>query len=241
MGDAVANIAPVIERRFVNLEIKATKKDGSFEGYGSVFNVIDSYGDAIANGAFKDTLRAWRTKRNKLPPMLLQHGGWGMTAIDMVPIGKWDKMEEDDHGLYVEGHLIAMDTETTKRVYAAMEEKELDGLSIGFVTREARFGEKPTDPARTLLAVDLWELSVVTFPANDDARVGNVKAADMTERQFERFLREAGFSHRDATTVALRGFKALRESASVVGSSDANQPPAVTREDGDAVINRYFV
>lgn len=213
----------VLERRFVSLEIKGVK-NGTFKGYGSVFDEIDSYGDAIAAGAFKDTLRQWKAKRGKYPPMLLQHGGWGLTALDMVPLGKWDQMEEDDHGLFVEGHLLAMDTETTKRVYAAMEEGVLDGLSIGYVAREVRFGEKPSEPARTLLSVDLWEVSVVTFPANDAARVGNVKASEMTERQFERFLREAGFSHRDATIVASRGLKALRESAT--SESKSTQLPA---------------
>jgi HK97 family phage prohead protease len=204
---------PLIERRSVALELKAAKEAGSFEGYGSVFDVVDSYGDAIEKGAFKDTLRSWRLK-SKTPPMLLQHGGWGMGATDMVPIGKWDAMEEDDHGLYVKGHLLAMDTERSKQVYAAMKEGALDGLSIGFVTKEVRMGEKPSEPARTLTAVDLWEVSIVTFPANGEARVGAMKAdADMTEREFESFLRDAGFTRRDAQCIISRGFAALRDSA----------------------------
>ena len=100
----------ITERTSLAIELKALK-DGdapmSFEGYGSVFNTVDSYNDTIAKGAYKATLREWKEK-GKLPKMLLQHGGswFSAGAEDMVPVGQWTEMREDDHGLYVKGHLF---------------------------------------------------------------------------------------------------------------------------------------
>ncbi len=192
---------------------------GTFSGYGSVFGNVDSYGDVVAKGAFRDTLREWKTK-GKLPPMLLQHGGgfFGGAAGDLVPIGVWDEMKEDDHGLLVSGHLIAMETERAKQVYAAMQEGALDGLSIGFRVKQAKLGTKPEEPVRTLQKIDLAEVSVVTFPANGAATVDAVKSVDdWTERELEGLLRDAGFSRRDAQIVIAKGFRALRDSAPEMG------------------------
>lgn len=184
-------------REYLNvpLEIKALDEatPGMFSGYGSVFNNVDSYGDVVAKGAFKDTLKEWKAK-GKLPPMLLQHGGgmFGGSATDLVPIGKWLSMREDDHGLAVEGQLIAMDTERTKQVYGAMKADALDGLSIGFRTKQVKLGTKPDEPARTLQKVDLVELSVVTFPANTEAMIQDVKSDPpfTTTREFEQWVRD---------------------------------------------------
>jgi uncharacterized protein len=179
----------------VQLEIKALDEGepGTFSGYGSVFANVDSYGDVVAKGAFRDTLKEWKTK-GKLPPMLLQHGGgfFGGSAGDLVPIGKWVDMREDDHGLAVTGKLIAMDTERTKQVYGAMKEGALDGLSIGYRTKQVKIGTKPDEPARTLQKVDLVELSVVTFPANGESLVDHVKALPAFDsvKALEDWLRE---------------------------------------------------
>lgn len=201
-----------MEHKFLTFELKADEaKDGvrSFEGYGSVFDTVDSYGDTIVKGAFKDTLKEWKAK-SKLPKLLLQHGGGGFfsaSADDMVPIGKWDEMKEDAHGLFVRGHLFDLDTDRAKSVYAAMKEGELDGLSIGFRTKKWKFDED-TD-IRTLTEIELWEVSLVTFPANDPARVSSVKTDGMlpTERRFEDFLRDAGFSRQQAKVIVADGFE----------------------------------
>lgn len=175
------------------------QKTGTFSGYGAIFGNVDSYGDVIEKGAFKDTLRAWEDK-GKYPPMLLQHGGgfFGGGADDMLPVGQWTSMEENSRGLKVEGRLFALDTERGKYIYEGLKSGVLDGLSIGFRTIKERLGTKPSEPRRFLEAVDLMELSIVTFPANDKARVGNVKAlADFDPRELEDALRDAGFSQRD--------------------------------------------
>jgi hypothetical protein len=192
---------PTIEHRQFGLtEVKlATDKAGEFSGYGAIFGNVDSYGDTIAKGAFKSTLREWEDK-GKLPPMLLQHGGgpFGGGANDMLPIGKWTSMEENSRGLKVEGKLFAMQTERGQYIYEGLKAGVLDGLSIGFRTRKATQGTKPGEPMRTLTELDLIEVSVVTFPANPKARVSGVKTLTTENlRELEAILRDAGLSRKD--------------------------------------------
>lgn len=185
-------------------------KTGEFSGYGAVFGNVDSYGDVIAPGAFKQTLRDWK-KEKRLPPMLVQHGGWMMGDMDALPIGVWTDMEEDSTGLVVKGRIINLDTERGKTIYGAMKERALDGMSIGYRAKKFTLGTKPDEPRRKLEMVDLFEVSVVTFPANGKARVEAVKAGRQikTVREFEDFLRDAGgFSNAAAKAIASRGFKA---------------------------------
>lgn len=197
-----------IEVKFATDDIDA--KTGAFEGYGAMFGNTDSYGDVILKGAFKDTLRDWK-KSKSLPPMLVQHGGWMMTDMDALPIGKWEGMEEDDAGLRVTGRLINLDTERGKNIYGAMKEGVLDGLSIGYRAKEFEVGTKPDEPRRKLKKLDLIELSVVTFPANGLARVDAVKAAGLTERELERRLtRDAGLSRSVTRSLMAGGFDAIK-------------------------------
>lgn len=197
-----------IEVKFSTDDVDA--KTGAFSGYGAVFGNIDSHGDVILKGAFRDSLKDWK-KAKKLPPMLVQHGGWMMTDMDALPIGKWESMEEDDTGLKVEGRLINLDTERGKNIYGAMKEGVLDGMSIGYRVKEFSFGTKPDEPRRTLKKIDLVELSVVTFPANGKARVDAVKAASLTERDFERMLtQDAGLSRSVARRLMAGGYDAVK-------------------------------
>ena len=196
-----------IEVKFAEADVKST---GEFAGYGAVFGNVDAYGDVIQEGAFKATLSDWG-QGGKLPPMLLQHGGMGLTDGDQMPIGKWTKMSEDSRGLYAEGKLINLDTERGKTVYGALKEGVLDGLSIGYRAKEFALRSKPDEPRRTLKVVDLVELSVVTFPANGKARISAVKSAAEIDniRDFEQFLRDVGgFSNAQAKFIAASGFKA---------------------------------
>lgn len=200
----------MLDRIEVKFATDQVTEKGVFSGYGAVFGNVDSYGDMIAKGAFKASLKAWKAEK-RLPPMLAQHGGWMMGDMDGIPIGVWDKMEEDDHGLAVEGRIINLDTERGKTLYGAMKEDALGGMSIGYRAKKFTLGTKPTEPRRKLEEIDLVEVSVVTFPANDKARVSAVKAAGQitTIRAFENFLRDAGsFSHAQAKAIASMGFKA---------------------------------
>lgn len=196
-----------IEVKFAADEVS---EKGVFSGYGAVFGNVDSYGDVIEKGAFKANLREWR-KEKALPPMLSQHGGWMMGDMDAIPIGVWEEMDEDDTGLLVKGRIINLDTERGKTIYGAMKEGALKGMSIGYRAKKFTMGTKPGEARRKLEAIDLVEVSVVTFPANGKALVSAVKAAGQitTIRQFEDFLRDAGgFSNAQAKAIASAGFKA---------------------------------
>lgn len=206
------------DRAYRPFELKLAGDDETrtFEGYGSVFDTVDSYGDTIVKGAFKATLKEWKAQK-KLPKLLLQHGGGGFfggAADDMIPIGKWDEMHEDDHGLYMKGRLFDVDTDRAKATYAALKAGELDGLSIGFRTRKSKMDEETG--IRTLTDIQLFEVSLVTFPANDPARVTGVKTFDElpSEREFERWIRrEGGFTEAQAKTVIAKGYRQVRREA----------------------------
>lgn len=189
----------------------ATATEMMFSGYGAVFGNVDSYGDVIQPGAFADTLAASH-KSGQFPAMLLQHGGWGMGAEDMTPIGIWTSLSEDGHGLKVEGKLA--DTPRGREAYALMKmtpRPAIDGLSIGYIAKEWAQRSKPEEPRRTLKKVDLMEVSLVTFPANGKARVASVKSgADFSEREFEQLMQDAGLSRKEARVVMTHGFRHLK-------------------------------
>ena len=203
-------------------EVKFADGDepGTFTGYGAVFGNQDLGGDVIVKGAFKETLRDWKAK-NKLPKMLWQHGGgWSGGGEDMLPIGKWTEMSEDDHGLKVKGKLFALDTDFGRRIHDALKEEQIDQMSIGYVAVDVAYGTKPGDPPRKLKKVDLYEVSLVLFGMNDETSVDSVKGQIKTIRDFEQFLRDVGgFSIADAKAIASRGFKAanLRDEGDAAG------------------------
>jgi len=183
------------EVRSYALEIRATGEDGTVEGYGSVFGVKDSYDDVIVKGAFADSLKAHQTE-GTMPAMLWQHNA-------DEPIGVWTEMAEDTKGLRIKGKL-ALDTTRGKEAYALLKMGALNGLSIGFMTKDAEYDR--ASEVRTLKQVDLWEVSLVTFPANEKSRVTNVKGAEemAAPKDAERILRDAGFSKSDATAFVSR-------------------------------------
>lgn len=205
-----------IDRLGFDAEFKlATSKPGAFSGYGAIFGNVDAAGDMILAGAFSATLRNWKAK-GKFPPMLLQHGGGGFggNADDLLPVGKWTSMEENAKGLKVEGELFALGTERGQYLYEGLKSGELDGLSIGYRVKSSALGTKPGEPRRTLKELDLVELSIVTFPMNDRARVGTVKAATgalvlKSRAELRDVLRAAGLSRSAAEKVATAGWPAL--------------------------------
>ncbi len=222
--------APAMDHASLGFEVKfaADAKDGEFTGYGAVFGNLDSYSDVIQKGAFSETLRdAKRTKQ--FPAMLLQHGGFG--AEDMTPVGIWLDMEEDDIGLKVHGKL-ATGTQRGRDCYELLKMEPrpaITGLSIGFRAKEFTVGTKPKEPRRLLKAIDLFEVSLVTFPANGKARIDAVKGVGMTERQFEQLLmRDAGFSASEAKAIIAGGFKALKRERDA-GVSEAGLIESLTR------------
>ena len=136
---------------------------GVFEGYASIFNVVDGSGDLVLPGAFTNSL-------NKRGPanirMLFQHDPG-------QPIGTWLEIKENAKGLYVRGQL-SMDVQRSAELAGLLRDGAVDGLSIGFKTIRARRDRKTG--IRKLVTVDLWEISLVTFPMLASARVASLKA-----------------------------------------------------------------
>lgn len=185
---------PKLSTRASSIEFRAAD-DGTIEGYGSVFNVKDAYGDVIVPGAFAASLAAHRAN-SSMPAML-----WSHRADE--PIGVWTDMSEDSTGLLVKGKLL-LDTQVGAETYTRVKSGAVKGLSIGFIADDA-----PIDSAtgiRTVRAIDLWEVSVVTFPANPKAEITHVKNSDglVAPKDAEKILREAGFSKSDATAFVSR-------------------------------------
>jgi HK97 family phage prohead protease len=184
-------------------------KEMTFEGYGAVFGNVDSYGDVIAKGAFRQSLKDAKAS-GVWPAMLQQHGGWGMSADDMMPIGVWTEMSEDDTGLLLKGKLAPTSRGIEMFTLMKMQPRPaITGLSIGYIPIKWKTSTKPEEPRRTLTEVKLVEISPVTFPANPKARIQSAKA-DLTKRAVEQALRDVGLSQAEAKALLAEGFKALQ-------------------------------
>ncbi|MGC1467677.1 MAG: HK97 family phage prohead protease, partial [Pseudolabrys sp.] len=143
--------------------------DGTVEGYASLFGEIDQARDKVVKGAFRETLLRRSVRR---VPMLFQHD-------PSEPVGIWLDLREDERGLFARGKLIP-DVARARELLALLRAGAIDGLSIGFRTVKGRID--PKTRIRSLLAVDLWEISIVTFPLLAGARVHAVKQAASSPR-----------------------------------------------------------
>lgn len=190
-------------RKSFNFELKAVQEDGFFSGYGAVFGNVDWYNDVILPGAFKASLEKWQSK-NKMPPVLWNHN-------DSEPIGVYTQIYEDEKGLFVEGKLLIDDVPRAKSTYALLKAGAIDGLSIGYSTKKAN---QQGNGVRELIEVDVGEISIVTQPANDRSLITSVKnkledGELPTLPEFEKFLRESGFSKSQSTAIASKGLRSL--------------------------------
>ncbi|HFC04820.1 MAG TPA: HK97 family phage prohead protease [Rhizobiales bacterium] len=149
-------------RRLLARASQSRKQKGVFEGYASVFGAIDASGDQVLPGAFSASL-ARRGVANIR--MLFQHD-------PAQPIGTWLNIRQDKKGLYVRGRL-SMAVQRSIELESLLREGAIDGLSIGFKTIRARRDAKTG--IRQLVTVDLWEISLVTFPMLTSARVATLK------------------------------------------------------------------
>lgn len=192
-----------MERKLLALTDVDLKFQGdatSFEGYASVFNGVDSYGDTILPGAYADTLK----NRSRPVRMFFNHD-------PHMPIGKWLSAEEDAKGLKVSGELTP-GLSLSSDVKAAMRHGTLDGLSIGY--RIPSGGSEKDGKIRRLKRLDLFEVSIVTAPADLGARIDpeSIKSAIdeiASLKEFEDFLRDAGGFSRAAATALVGQFKTL--------------------------------
>ncbi len=193
------------------LQVKDLSEDGTFEGYGSIFGNVDSYGEIVEPGAFSKSLSRHSKEKSK-PLMLWQHN-------TDEPIGVWEDLHEDEKGLRGTGRLLT-GIRRADEAYIMLKAGAVQGLSIGY--REVR--AEPDGTLRRLKELDLREISIVSFPANRAARVQSVKSERMDEfaqrlrdgepmpvKEFEDILREAGVPKAMAVQIASVGYaKAIR-------------------------------
>lgn len=179
-------------------ELKFTQKGQDdpleFEGYASVWGRVDSYGDTVLKGAFSDSLKARR------PMMLFGH------SPGRVP-GKWLSYEEDDKGLKVRGQLTPGHSEA-KDIGASLQHGALNGLSIGGYSVD---WEPQKAGGRVIKTFDLYEISIVSMPAEQEARIDTASVKAMLDNcdklsDFEEFLREAGGLAKSAAQVMVSRF-----------------------------------
>ena len=152
------------EAKFLPRPLTRIEPDGAFEGYASLFRVADLGKDVVEPGASRESLARRGPGGVKL---LWQHD-------PTEPIGRWIELREDTRGLRVRGRL-SLAVARARELHALMRDGAIDGLSIGFRSERAR--NDPHTGLRRLEKVDLWEISLVTFPMQPQARVAVVKTA----------------------------------------------------------------
>jgi HK97 family phage prohead protease len=168
-------------RRMARADARARFTDlgnDTFEGYASLFGVPDGAGDVVARGAFAATLRARPASQVR---MLYQH-------LPNEPLGVWEAIREDAKGLYVRGRLV-LDVQRAREVRALIADGAINGLSIGFRTVRAA---RTKTGLRVLSEIDLWEISIVTFPLLKGSAVtaiGEKAAAEKSIRDATRHLK----------------------------------------------------
>ncbi|MBS1303595.1 HK97 family phage prohead protease [Loktanella sp. SALINAS62] len=171
-----------LEHKFCPPQTRLVVANGSeIAGYASLFDRVDQGGDRVSHGAYAASLAKVAASGGRIK-MLWQHD-------PMQPIGVWDEIREDDRGLFVKGRILT-DVARGKEAAALVEAGAIDGLSIGYRTVKAA---KSADRGRTLTELDLWEVSLVTFPMLPDARVDAKSEApgDATLRELAALFADA--------------------------------------------------
>ncbi|MQQ06947.1 HK97 family phage prohead protease [Epibacterium sp. SM1979] len=171
---------PNLEVKFAENPAPITLTEGArIQGYASRFGEVDQGGDQVMPGAYTEALERLNAQGRRVK-MLWQHD-------PSQPIGVWDELHEDQTGLFVSGRLL---TETRQGAEAAalIAAGAIDGLSIGYRTTKSARSETGT---RQLLALDLWEVSLVTFPMLPSARVAAPKTKTNQLNTLAAALRQA--------------------------------------------------
>ena len=223
MSDATAYLerkdsAAPFEVKLAPLQIKAGVEDDDFltiSGYGSVFGNEDLGGDLVMQGAFLDSIASGRKVK-----MLYQHD-------TMQVIGVFDSMSEDNYGLKMQGR-ISKKFGKGAEVAELIKMGAIEGLSIGYRTKEYAMDEETGQ--RKLTKLDLFEVSVVTFPMNELASITAMKSENITERDIERTFKDMNYSNRMAKVMAGSAWKGRDE---VLRDADKSVPEVDQRDVDD--------
>ena len=210
-------------------EIKMVGEAGRFEGYASVWDSVDSYGDTVQRGAFAKTIEAF-TEQGRMPRMFYSHNSSSV-------IGKWLSMEEDDKGLRVVGELTP-GHRMAEDVRASLQHGAMDGLSIGFIDRDS---EELKGGGRLLKEIELHEISVVSMPAEERALITSVKsrlARIDGLKDAEKVLRDAGFTRAEAAGFISR-VKDMWQSESVAALEAKIEATKAVRKHTDDISKLF--
>lgn len=156
------------------LEIKDFGEQGTFTGMASIYGNKDLGGDVVEPGAFAKTL----SDKGGEVPILWQHD-----SREPIGIGKLTDFAD---GLHIQGNLAIESSPVAQKAYGLMKRGILKGLSIGYDT--VRSDVK--DTTRYLKELKLWEVSIVTFPMNELATVGSVKAVEDARVELAEFVEQ---------------------------------------------------
>lgn len=191
-----------MKTQFINLSLQEVElsiddaHEWRVKGYATRFGNVNSYGFKILAGAYADVIAS-----GVRPKMFFNHDSFS------VPIGIWDKLEENAVGLKVEG-VLTQGVVLAKDVYAALRAGTVDGLSvsIGFDAKDTETDEKGVMSLSRVK--QLSEISIVTSPADSKARITQTLSADEVDariegletiRDLETFFKDvANLSHRQS-------------------------------------------
>lgn len=209
-----------LEYKQISFEIEEKGlEEGRIKGLGAVYNNVDHGGDVILPGAFKSAIESGKPIK-----MLWQHD-------PSEVIGVWDKLSDSAKGLQSEGRFIP-GIQRAEEAKILLKEKAIDGLSIGYRSKEFDYQKTDKGMVRRLKSVELFEISVVTFPMNPKALVTDVKQLQ-SPREVETILRGAGVPAAFAKLVASHGFeeakKRLDPDYREGGEDEAKQQEGMTR------------
>jgi HK97 family phage prohead protease len=205
----------VLDRKVLDFgfEVKAANdaEPGTFEGMASTFGNKDRVGDIVERGAFSNV-------DPKSVAMLWQHD-------THMPIGVWTDLKEMATGLKARGRLV-LETQMGKDAYALLKAEAINGLSIGFRLDEGSAEWDDKRKVRRIKKVDLWEVSLVTFPANERARVSAVKSTpfhDLPLAERNRLWDRAAAQKRVQAWAATKGegYRSHYHKAFLWGDADA--------------------
>ncbi|RMD52403.1 HK97 family phage prohead protease [Candidatus Parcubacteria bacterium] len=174
----------------IEFSVKSVSEEGIIEGKASAYNNVDLGGDVVLPGAFG------RVSAKSIK-MLWQHNA-------AEPIGVWEQVKEGSDGLYVKGKIFP-EVSRGAEALVLLRNGAIDGLSIGYITRDFKFVKKGEALVREIHKAELKEVSVVTFPMNPRAKVMRVKS-ELTIRDIEHILREAGVPNKFAALVSKYGY-----------------------------------
>jgi len=217
----------------VTFDVKSYEdEDGErkFSGYANTFNHLDRAGDITQKGAFIKSIKKHITEGTK-PLMLMHHD-------HSRPVGVWEKLVEDAKGLYVEGRLTK-GVRDADEAYALLKDGALNSMSIGYKVIDDEYDMQKR--ANLLHEVELFEISLVSIPANEQSTVMSVKSDDTVDaRALEKHLRDAGLSRREAKAILSKGLSGLSPQRDAAEEDSNHNATIDTKEAEQAELGRML-